>query len=272
MPQIEIRLNLQAVVARVNRKLDEISRHVSNALHHLPNVGNSYPSLAPEGPALQFNSGLTWTDEQARAAWKQWILSNGFRDIAEVISGVLEEAFSVLSLYRILDKQQSGTAVSSDDYAMRDNSISSFHRLTLTEKLRVVESDYGMVIPPKIKEQIVSINLARNCLAHREGIVAPRDTNADDTLSVHWEGVDFIVVTEGKEVPFRAPMHVEHGGTLHIRTSDRKRKFAVGEKISFEETEFSEIAWTMANFAQAVAKGLQTQGETRGIAFKEASV
>lgn len=272
MREIRVDLNFQAIIGRVNRKAEEISRHVSSALIHLPQIGNSYPSLAPDRPVLKFNSGLTWTDDDARAAWKLWILSAGFRDISEIISSVLEEAFGVLTLFKLLDQQIAGHPISSDDWNKRDKDIARFHRLSLTDKLRSLEENHSFQLQSLSKDQLTSINLARNCLTHREGIVSSRDTNEGEELSVCWEGLDFIVVTQGKEIPLIVPMHVEHGGEMHIRTAYRKRNFRIGERVSFDEIEFSEIAHTIVKVSESVARELQSHGQARGIQAKAASV
>lgn len=272
MQTVSVNLNIASIVGRVSRTIEEVTRHVASSLAQTEKLKTELRAVQTKRVTFQISSGLEWTDEEARIAWKQWILRNGFRDISEEISGVLEEAFGVLSFYKLLDEQSSGTTLSQADLVNRAKEISKFHRLTLPDKIDLLKNEFSFSIPDEKVEQIKSINAARNCLSHRKGIVGEKDISSNGKLIATWLGTDFIIETDGKEILFEGPIYLENGGTLCMRLVSRSREFPLGTRIEFDEHQFAEIAWTMFNFAQAVAVELENHGKNRGIEFPQAPV
>jgi hypothetical protein len=266
VPHISVNLNLAALLGRINRALEDASRFVSLALAKEADAKST--EVAPF--SIQFNSGLSWSRKEENFAWRNWILKNGFRDIAELITVVLEEAHQVLTLYGLIDRQAAGETLHASELATRDKDISRFHRLSLSDKLDWLLAQPNFIIPDEKLDEIMSINAARNCLGHRAGIVGERDKTQDDMLVVKWLGLDAAVEVEGVEIPFEPPMYLEKGGTFITRLVRRTRDFHLGDRIIFDQREFSEIAWTIFAFAQAVASALESAGKTRGINFPQA--
>jgi hypothetical protein len=268
VPQISVNLNLAALLGRINRALEEASRFVSLGLTKSTDTIVTEPASF----SIQFNSGLSWSREEEILAWRHWILKNGFRDIAELISVVLEEAHQVLTFYALISRQTAGEALHATELAIRDKDISRFHRLSLSDKLDWVLAQRDFVLPDEKLEEIKSINAARNCLGHRSGIVGERDITQDNMLVVKWLGLDTAVEVEGVEIPLELPMHLEKGGNVITRFVRRTREFQVGDRIALDEREFSEIAWTIFAFAQAVSSALESAGKACGINFTQAQV
>lgn len=268
MHQLSVNLNLAALLGRINRALEETSRYVSIALTKSTEVQTA--EVAPF--SIHFNSGLSWSREEENLAWRHWTLKNGFRDIAELISVVLEEAHQVLTLYALIDRQRAGETLHASELSIRDKDIARFHRLSLSDKLDWLLAQADFTIPDEKIEEIKSINVARNCLGHRSGIVGDRDTTQDNMLVVKWLGLDTLVQVEGEEIPLELPMYLEKGGTVITRLVRRTREFHLGDRITFDVREFSEIAWTIFAFTQAVTSALELAGKPRGINFPQAQV
>ncbi|MDD3447630.1 MAG: hypothetical protein PHF72_01200 [Gammaproteobacteria bacterium] len=130
---------------------------------------------------------LGLSKEQFNSEYSEWILSNGFRDAIESVSSFLESAHRVLSIWELIEKQQNGTPISGEDW----NSVfldagNKFHRLGLPDKLDHIENAHGIEVGESYKEQVMSINVARNCFVHRKGVVSDRDVNGDGRLMVKW--------------------------------------------------------------------------------------
>jgi hypothetical protein len=266
--QLSVNLNLAALLGRINRALEEASRLVTHGL----SIGSDTQTTAAIPFSIQFQSGLNWSREEEESAWRNWVLKNGFRDIAELISVVLEEAHKVLTIYSLIGRQSAGEKLEATELSTRDKEISKFHRLSLSDKLDWLLGQPDFSIPSEKLEEVRSINAARNCLSHRSGVVGERDKTEGDALVVKWLGLDATVEVEGVEIPFDPPMHLEKGGNLITRLVRRTKSFQLGDRINFDQREFSEIAWTIFVFAQAVASGLEQAGKAHGIRFDEAQV
>lgn len=266
--RLSVNLNLAALLGRINRALEEASRFVSRGLG-----GGAQAEATEVAPfSIEFKSGLSWSREEEDSAWRSWILKNGFRDIAELISVVLEEAHQVLTLYALIGRQAAGETLDASELSLRDKEISKFHRQSLSDKFDWLLAQPDFSIPDEKLEEVRSINAARNCLGHRSGIVGERDKTDGDRLVVKWLGLDTTVEVEGVEIPFEPPMYLEKGGTVITRLTRRTKEFRIGDRIDFDQRDFSEIAWTIFAFAQAVATGLEQAGKARGINFPEAQV
>lgn len=262
---LTIKFNLVALLGRINRKLEETSRFVSMAL-----ATEADDQVKESGPfSIQFHSGLDWSPEQRKDAWQSWVLKNAFRDVAELISGVLEEAHQVLSVLALLDKQRRGEVVRGSDHRKLREVADRFHRLSLADKLTRLSAQQDFNLSSEKVEEIISISVARNCLGHRAGIVGDRDITEGDKLVVKWLGLDMMIETDGVEIPLVPPMYVEKGGTAILRTVRRIKEFSLGEIISFDGKDFSEIAWTVFAFSQAVATSLEQAAKARGITFQQ---
>ena len=264
---LTIELNLAALLGRINRKLEETSRFVSMAL------ATEADDQVKESAAfsIQFNSGLDWSPEQRKEAWQSWVLRNAFRDVAELISGVLEEAHQVLSVLALLDKQRRGEVVKGSDHGKLREVAKRFHRLSLADKLTWLSAQQDFNLSSEKMEEIISINVARNCLGHRAGVVGDRDITEDDKLVVRWLGLDMMIATDGVEIPLVLPMYVEKGGTAILRAVRRIRGYSRGDVISFDGKDFSEIAWTVFAFSQAVTTALEQAAMARGISFQRSN-
>ncbi len=217
----------------------------------------------------QFDSSNQWTVEQAGEAWQTWVLRNGFRDVAEAVSGLLEETQSVLAYWQLV-KIQEGRPIRGEDWnEMVVNRGLRFHRLGLPDKIDFLEKEYGLVLPNGLIQQVLSINAARNCLVHRGGVVTAQDTRGAEKLTIEWSAMVMLLIENDVEKEIEPPYLVEAGGRIGVATRTRTKSIAVGQTVAVTAKEFAQICWTLFIFSMACAKALETHGKARGIQFRE---
>jgi hypothetical protein len=266
--QISISINLAGITDRIQRHLKTSMSLVAIGLNATQGITAEDLHLPDVTTYQDFDSSNPWTIEQASAAWQTWVLQNGFRDIAEAISGLLEEVQRVLTYWHLAKIQHSRVLQGDDWNKMVVNRESKFHRFGLPEKIDFLKNKYGLNIDEALVQQVLSINAARNCLVHRDGVVSTQDARNGVQLNIEWSALAVFVVENDVEKEIELPYRVEAGGQVGIATRRRAKSIAVGQPITVTTMEFSQMCWTLFIFAQACAQTLETLGRAQGIQFQ----
>ena len=227
------------------RALEEVTRLVGTGLDLTKQVASEWRPLKRDGFEARFHeTGLDWTEQHARRAWTHWLLKGGFTDIADLIATTLEKTHRHAAWIEEVRRQ--ATQV---EPKMADVKASDFHRMTHTDKLKLLKGCHGLSFQG-YRTAIDSIVVARNCLVHRLGVVAPRDITEDGALVLAWIGSDttirYSVPGSGEEVGGYGP-----GTTVvDLRMVARSKTFAVGDRVAISAEDFSEIVNTVVKFCE----------------------
>lgn len=218
-----------------------------------------------------FNASRPWTVDQSATAWEFWVLRNGFRDVAEAISGVLEGSHGVLSYWALMKRQaEAGSLEGSDWNEIVVGRQRRFHRKTLPQRLEFLEKHYGFVFPLEHVERLKSLNAARNCLVHRYGVVTEEDVlPGDDCLTLKWITFVTYVETDGVLTEMVLPMTVEGGSSIKVKLVERSKAFRVGEHVVVNAKEFNELCMSFFQFSVTCSQLLSEHGKSMGIVFNE---
>ena len=260
-----IRINLAGLTARIQRSLRRATNLVAIGL----NAPTTTTSETVTGGGIEFRYATNepWTPDTAQHEWVQWILLNGFRDAAESLAIVVEEARVVLAAWRLkLDKSE---VTLSDWNETIGREGRRFHRLGLPDKINFLANQYGLRMDPPLVEQILTINGARNCLVHRGGKITERDRNCDAGFELHWRATVAVAQGPDGEREVEPPILLNEGEGLGIATRPRRRLFAIGEDFTVSSGEFAQVCWTLFLFVQALAEKLEEIGRSQGIEFTQ---
>ena len=260
---INVNINLNGLRGELQRSLQEIICLVATGIEAKIDVEPNEIVLPTNIKSSFGNLGLDKDEFHER--YSEWILSNGFRDAIESISKFLESAHRVLSIWEIIEKQNSGATISSEEW----NQIfldggNKFHRLGLPDKLDHISNIDGIEIKDSYKEQILSINIARNCYVHRNGIVSDRDLNDEDILNVKWSRLHTFLQNEDGEQELVVGEVIEKESTVCVRVDENEKAFSLGEQLSFTVDEMSEILWCLFLFGNDLVMNVSKFGEEKG--------
>ncbi len=210
-------------------------------------------------------SGIDQPEEEKVADLRARILAGGLRDCVDAIGVALVWAYRECQLWN-----QPGTITERGGGILHLNATFSggwwnetmvagaekFDRLTLPDKVDRLEQ-IGMA-RPAFTDHIFSLNAARNCLTHRAGIVGPKDLRdlADEALEVSWTRFKITASngTDSREIGIGS--QVEKGEMVSIEVTPTSRSFALGERVTFTEDDFSEIAQTFVFYANQVSASI----------------
>jgi hypothetical protein len=213
-----------------------------------------------------FDTFPVWRPPLAKREFSTWVLTNGFCDIAEAISVVLEQVYRVAWKVRRADQ-----LVGTDESKVLqweqacERAAQQFNRKTLPDKLDHLGSDYSIHFSPSLVREIRSINAARNCFVHREGIVGEKDLNEPGQLTVYFRRLALIIGPTDAPREIALPYTKQDGDELRVEERDASKSFALCALVSFGSADFSGFCWTAHRFGVDMEKVMLDYCESHGI-------
>lgn len=273
MDSYVLTINLRGVVAGLHQALQRAIDLVAFGLHAAGGATDPGPTVHGSMKIPGVIANLTpardaaMSFDTARDEFKRWVLACGLRDAVEGVSQTLEEARKVGVVVSF------GGEMTGADWNERVVGESArFDRRPLPDKINFLAALCGPSVMPAALEKVKTINKARNCLVHRQGIVGNRDCNASDGLLVEWTKLDLVVPTAGgDEVVTALPFTLKAGERLSMRNSLRQKLFRLGDTVSFTAQEFSYICWTLFQFGQQLVLNLQELMNAKGLTITASS-
>jgi hypothetical protein len=209
---------------------------------------------------------LALSVEAAKEEFPSWIFSHALRDCIEAVGPSLEWARKICFFWTRdghVERLETGalriwvTLPIKDWNSHMVQEASEFDRKPLRAKFQHLEQHYHLA-RPELAGCILTLNAARNCLAHRQGIVGPEDFNDTEhrRLRVAWRRLDIVAGTGEDQRILELPALVEAGETVGIRVTETIKSFALGERVTFTRHEFLEIAMTFFFFAQQIHESI----------------
>lgn len=176
------------------------------------------------------------------AEFGKWIRANGLRELIETFSLFLDRLY--LPLFLITKKHnEKGEKLSVPD---------RFEQLGISDKIDLIAR--VLVVGEADRRVLASLNQARNCYAHRRGIVGERDVDNDTRLaSLCWNAFQLEVheptgnILTEEEIFGRV---LEQGGTVSVRVVERRRTFPLGAELILEKQDLKEICLSVLSIGQ----------------------
>jgi hypothetical protein len=126
-----------------------------------------------------------------------------------------------------------------------EKKIKSFDWTGVEKQLEILRNSFS--VQTSKEKYFKSINQARNCIAHRRGIVGGDDLRGDSQLKIAWWALDtHIETSNGDKILFNPPypkegIYIKGGGNVAFTVVDRERQYKIGDFIKLTPTDLSEI-------------------------------
>lgn len=197
----------------------------------------------------------TISPDVRREIYEHWILSKAFQDLMRGVRLSLEQAYLTLQLIDGPKKAASNSTI--------EEFLAPFRKKAADKQFPDLLADVNAKLTSKLQfaEAYLSLQKARNCLEHRNGIIRQEDINADDCLELQFPRIKNFLVRNGEEIELLAGTVVNDGTeaeTVQIftRLEVRKLRFKRGEHLRFSLSDFGEIAFGCSHFGSALARSL----------------
>lgn len=200
--------------------------------------------------------------EEVKMEFERWILANAFREAVESFALALDRSYEALLLGEWV-KTGKRPALSR---------FRTFIHAGVERKLEVICAEFG--VTTAVAPYFVSLNKARNCLAHRMGVVGPMDLTEGNALAVRYRRIEFVIIEDnGREqiIP------VDTGGTFQIespchraeiRFEEEQRQFPLGARLLLEPSELKHIFWTLNRCGVELKSSMIAKLREMGFAIK----
>ena len=178
------------------------------------------------------------------AEFQRWTTKCVLRDLVENFSIFLSEVYERAFLASLT-------------YSFSVTSA-EFERLGVESQLKAISLHF--TIDEAWIIRLIGYNRARNCLAHRQGIVGTRDVTDGNELIVRWlsSSVELRdgppepkVVIEGEMSALLYGTHVQGNSTVRARVEEREKRIATGSALFFSPSDVLEICQTFQLAAAA---------------------
>lgn len=267
---LRMHINLSGIAGRIQRLLKQTTYMAAIGIRATEALSQESLEMPELTFVFQYDHTNPWTVEEAQVNWRKWVLTNAFRDTAEVIASILEEAQHVLAVWSLLEPKLQGQTVKAERW---NNEVvhraSQFHRRTLPQKLDYLRSTYGFTLEKVHEEELLSINAMRNCFVHRGGQVGNIDIDASGSLHLKWRQMTPYVEVDGVTSELKLPFYAEKETLMTIEIQSKTKAFAVGEGISVTLGEFTGVCWTIFTIAQRVGETLESYARDKGFLIGE---
>lgn len=204
-------------------------------------------------------------DEKAHVAHEfgKWSRANGLRELLETFSVFMHELYSIMFLIKFQQRQL--------DKKFNKCRPEKFERLGIGDQIKRI-SEVVDVIDDNVKI-ISSLNKARNCYAHRRGIVSALDSDEGaDILLLRWKVPEIqIREPDGNVIPAEelAGRILENGGMVQLVMKARAKEFARGSELVLEKQELKEICLYILSVGQSLFKETVVLAREAGIVKEE---
>lgn len=246
-------LNLDLLTDNLDDGLQEISDLVGIALRAAVryNEGGSLNVDLQMGYSV---ANLGRPNAETKALFNRWAITCGFRDALEHVSHLLERMHNVILIWSQVPEAEVETR------------RKAFHRMGLPTKLAKLADDEGLAFGERPLQEVLGINVLRNCFVHRRGQVTQIEIPAgQDSLTLSWRTLAMFVKRDGEFVRYRSNQTVSLEAERFVRIVPVSRNFVVGEEVVLSPQEFADLCWTLHRFALHALHALRDMGRGKGL-------
>lgn len=194
-----------------------------------------------------------------------WITMNGFRELIETFSIYLDSIFKICLLIK--------STIETIEYP--EKQINFFSKKGLEGKFTLIEEKFNIAIP--YKDCILTINKARNCLAHRRGLLGVEDCT-NEKFELKWKGMELLSQNVNGEttifdLPIPAEGYVlEKGASLCGRLGQKTISFNIGDVLRITPRDLSEICYFIMILTDEVTKEVMKFASLNGVETIDTSI
>lgn len=256
-PTLKLELNLDAIIVHAQNAVvlsSEIVDFMFDALDKADlskkpsNETTQYKFKTPEISAAD-----------RRAMFANWMLSRAFQDLMRGVRASLEQAYFFLELLAGPRKAKSNTTL--------EELFEPFKRRAATLSFGDLLEQVNSKLPQPLNfvDAYHSLQKARNCMEHRNGIVGNVDAPAGGVMILNFPRVKNFYLRKEQEIELVAGHIVDaQDGAEEVqiftRIELRQRRFSKGQRLSLSSTDFNEIAFACNYFVTDLAAKVAQAG------------
>jgi len=249
-PQLQLTIHPDAIAAPAHRAAAMCREVVDLYFDALAKADLSQAPQLEHGPFFRTRiSGPEMSAEERRNRHEHWVLAKAFQDLLRGVRGSLEEAYFCIQLLTAKDLRFESAAT-------LDEALAPFRKkareLNFPDLMERINRSIGQ--PVAFADAYSSMQMARNCLEHRDGTVTHRDVGEDNKLRLRFPRLKAFVEQHGKEIEIHRNYYVEEKTVINFKIELRELEFGLGERLKITPADFEEIAYACIQFGSQLAE------------------
>ena len=227
MISVKAEINLRALHDDFRRSVQRVLDTVSVALMGVDEIEERDIKVPGAWFQMTHGSAEELDFRSARERSRRWILASGLRDSIELLNPFLEAARKICACYALAKR----SPITRGDLTRHlEAEAHTFDCLGFPKKMTYFKEKYGLDVLPPLAAEVLSINKARNCLVHRQGVVSRKDFHCDEGLLVQWQRLRLSVRGPGDERTITPPAELQTGEEVSLAFEKTSRLFGPGDK------------------------------------------
>lgn len=202
--------------------------------------------------------------EHVAREFGKWVRANGLRELLETFSIFMFELYQVV-FYLLRYRDKLG--------ALEHYPPPKFELMGIGAQIEKLTE--AITVPKNDVRVIRSLNQARNCYAHRRGLVGEADIDKDtDIFSLVWTAFQMEILEPDGNVVSEPDMFgrtFEKGGIMQMRVVERKKDTQRGEELMVEKRELKEICLCVLSVGQRLFNETVGHARREGILAEKVS-
>ncbi len=241
-------LNANGVIGPLHKVLEECTNSILFGLQTMELVNEIPPDLKIDEGFFRLQFGKNNEDIAAKKEkYKAWLLKKGFEDLVKGIEYTLREAYLYVSIFSKLSELKTAQDFNQALPEITKQAL----KINIPDMLERIEPHLAK--SSSYKNQILSINKARNCLVHRGGLVTSKDINdeIEKALKLEWVKLKLFYEKDCKEIEIvgKTIIHGGQEGTqIKLRRENNTISFKQGSHITLDYKQFNEFIVTCFHF------------------------
>jgi hypothetical protein len=202
--QLTIHLSGDAVVAPALRIIQQTVETVSFCLIAVDSGDMSKPAEF-ERARMQMRFSGDMSPDERRALYTNWLLSNGFQELARGIRATLDEALLYTEIFHLIEsgKRTWGEFPEKVQEIRRRGTRAMFPDL-------MAAVNKGLSAPLHFEKEFLSLQKVRNCLEHRDGLVSDIDVDKETkTLKLSLPRFKMFYEKNDEEIELQVGTYIE---------------------------------------------------------------
>ena len=254
--EMQVEFQIAEVSNRFLRQLRQTTEAITHIYHSVINFNaDSFPPLQTDSLPIIINDPFTdYKPELTRDRTLIWLFKKAFEEFIVGLTESLIEAHRFSKLYCLSNSTRL------QQFSMTKEEIEAeileIHNrpLKLNFPTLINEIEEGLKIVLPFKSEIISINQVRNCLVHRNGVVADKDINdkGNNCLQLCFQELITLSEMNGQIIEVKWE-HKKHGFTTNKIGFDIRPKiiqFKKLEKVILDQNIFNGVAYTCVVFTK----------------------
>lgn len=206
-------------------------------------MGKSDLSVKPSNPGTQYKfTSPPITADERRNNFENWLFAKAISDLMRGVRSSLEQSHVALQL-------MSGTVKAASNSTLEAVLAPYYEKAAKMKFGQLLEGVNSKLSEPlAFADAFESLQQARNCFEHRNGIVGAVDAPAGGVLVLKFPRAKTFYLKNENEVELQSGHQVDDGSDnpevqIYFKLDIRERRFGLGRRIELSAADFNEIAF-----------------------------